>query len=137
MISLIAVTPKQSCLTAVRINPTVVDIKRFSGQVTIHRSLDEIPPDHWNALVPEDSPILQHQFLTALERTGCVRPDTGWEPHHLALYRADHLLAAAPCYLKYHSYGEYIFNVARPTPPVAQPLLMASRVRSVVESLAE
>ena len=105
-----AATPKQSGLTAVRINPTVGDNKWFSGQVTIHRSLDEIAPDHWNALVPEDSPILQHQFLTALERTGCVIPDTGWEPHHLALYRADHLLAAAPCYLKYHSYGEYIFD---------------------------
>ena len=70
----------------------------------------DFAPDHWNALVPEDSPILQHQFLTAFERTGCVIPDTGWEPHHLAIYHTDHLLAAAPCYLKYHSYGEYIFD---------------------------
>ena len=101
-----ATTPEQSGLTAVRINPTVGDNKWFSGQVTIHRSLDEIDPDHWNTLVPEDSPILNHQFLTAFERTGCVIPNTGWEPHHLAIYNADHLLAAAPCYLKYHSYGE-------------------------------
>jgi hypothetical protein len=105
-----ATTPEESGLTAVRINPTVGNNKWFSGQVTIHRSLDEIAPDHWNALVPGDSPNLRHQFLTAFERTGCVIPDTGWEPHHLAIYHADHLLAAAPCYLKYHSYGEYIFD---------------------------
>ena len=103
-------TPEQSGLTAVRINPTAGNNKWFSGQVTIHRSLDEIAPDHWNALVPGDSPTLQHQFLTAFERTGCVIPDTGWEPHHLAIYHADHLVAATPCYLKYHSYGEYIFD---------------------------
>jgi hypothetical protein len=103
-------TPEQGGLTAVHIDPTIGDNKWFSGEVTVHRSLDEIAPDHWNALVPGDSPILQHEFLTALEHTGCVIRDTGWEPHHLAIYHADQLLAAAPCYLKYHSYGEYIFD---------------------------
>jgi hypothetical protein len=110
MISSKETTPEQSGLTGLRINMTGEDNKWFSGHVTIHRSLDEIAPDHWNALVPGDSPILQHQFLAAFERTGCVIPDTGWEPHHLAIYDSGQLLAAAPCYLKYHSYGEYIFD---------------------------
>ena len=91
-------------------NTTSGNNKWFSGEVTIHHSLDEIPPDHWNALVPEDSPILQHQFLTAFERARCVTKDTGWEAHHLALYDEGRLIAAAPCYLKHHSYGEYIFD---------------------------
>ena len=61
-------------------------------------------------MVPTDSPLLQHQFLAALENTGCVSKDTGWQPKHLAIYNNKQLLAAAPCYLKFHSYGEYIFD---------------------------
>lgn len=81
---------------------------------TVH-SLAAIPPEQWNR-VAGDNPFLQHEFLVALERTGCVGAETGWEPMHLVLHaeapgRGD-LLGAVPLYLKRHSYGEYVFDWA-------------------------
>jgi predicted N-acyltransferase len=71
----------------------------------------ELPADAWNALAG-DSPFLQHAFLHALEATGCVGPDIGWEPVHLALFRNGQLDAAMPLYVKHHSWGEFVFDWA-------------------------
>jgi predicted N-acyltransferase len=65
----------------------------------------------WDALAG-DSPFVQHAFLHALETTGCVGPDIGWEPVHLALFRNDKLEAAMPLYVKHHSWGEFVFDWA-------------------------
>ncbi|HWR76901.1 MAG TPA: GNAT family N-acetyltransferase [Thiobacillus sp.] len=67
--------------------------------------------DAWNALAG-DSPFLRHAFLHALETTGCVGADIGWEPVHLALFRGDRLDAAMPLYIKHHSWGEFVFDWA-------------------------
>ena len=56
--------------------------------------------------------MLRHEFLQALESSGAVCRDTGWKPCHLGLTRDDRLVAAVPCYLKSHSYGEFIFDWA-------------------------
>ena len=56
-----------------------------------------------------DAPFLRFEWLDALERTGCVEAARGWLPHHLALYRGEKLLAAAPAYLKSHSEGADCF----------------------------
>ena len=53
---------------------------------------------------------MSHEFLHALERTGCLRVDYGWQAHHLALYDGDALVAAAPVYLKGNSHGEFVFD---------------------------
>jgi predicted N-acyltransferase len=37
-------------------------------------------------------------------------PAAGWAPWHLALYEAGRLVAAAPCYLKGNSHGEFVFD---------------------------
>ena len=71
----------------------------------------ELPADAWNALAG-DSPFLQHAFLHALEATGCVGADIGWEPVHLALFRNGQLVAAMPLYVKHHSWGEFVFDWA-------------------------
>ncbi|HMA10914.1 MAG TPA: GNAT family N-acetyltransferase [Steroidobacteraceae bacterium] len=71
----------------------------------------ELPADAWNALAG-DSPFLQHAFLDALETTGCVGADIGWEPVHLALFRDGRLDAAMPLYVKHHSWGEFVFDWA-------------------------
>ena len=63
----------------------------------------------WNRVAGE-SPFLQHAFLHALETTGCVGPDIGWEPVHLALFRNGQLDAAMPLYVKHHSWGEFVFD---------------------------
>ncbi|MEP6483892.1 MAG: GNAT family N-acetyltransferase [Rudaea sp.] len=75
-----------------------------------HSRLSEIDAAQWNALLPDDNPFVDHAFLSGLEQHGCLQPRRGWNAHHLALYRDDRLVAAAPCYLKGNSHGEYVFD---------------------------
>lgn len=76
-------------------------------------SLAELDAKEFDALVDDDQPFLKHAFLQALELSGCVSRATGWQPHHFAIKNdRGHLLAFAPVYLKYHSYGEYVFDWA-------------------------
>ncbi len=77
-----------------------------------HARIAEIPASDWNALIGTDQPFLQHGFLDALEQSGSIRADYGWQPHHFALYEGDRLVAAAPVYLKGNSHGEFIFDWA-------------------------
>jgi hypothetical protein len=75
-----------------------------------HRSIAEFRADAWDALRAEANPFVSHAFLSALEDTGCVSPDWGWQAHHLGLYEEDRLVAAAPLYLKGNSHGEFVFD---------------------------
>jgi predicted N-acyltransferase len=46
-----------------------------------------------------------------LEASRSVGPRTGWQPNHLLVETRDGtLIGAAPCYLKSHSRGEYVFD---------------------------
>ncbi len=76
-----------------------------------HRSIREIPEERWQALVGTDAiPFYRWAWLDALESSGSVVPDQGWQPLHLALWRGDTPIAVAPLYLKGHSYGEFVFD---------------------------
>ncbi|MDZ7840808.1 MAG: GNAT family N-acetyltransferase [Gammaproteobacteria bacterium] len=78
-------------------------------------SLDEIDAAVWDRLNRGDYPFARHAFLAGLERTGCVRAETGWQPRHLLVYEnaaADTPVGAVPLYLKSHSWGEYVFDWA-------------------------
>ena len=66
----------------------------------------------WERLDHRDNPFLAHTFLAALEASGSICPETGWEPHHLALFQDDKLVAFAPTYVKSHSHGEFVFDWA-------------------------
>ncbi|WP_199097967.1 GNAT family N-acetyltransferase [Dyella sp. ASV21] len=79
-------------------------------EARFHSRIDEIPAAAWDALRADDNPFVSHAFLAALERTGCIRPDWGWQAHHLGLYEDDRLIAAAPLYLKGNSHGEFVFD---------------------------
>jgi uncharacterized protein len=70
----------------------------------------EIAAADWNALAPPGHPFLRHEYLAALEDSGSVGGDSGWQAHHLLLQEGSRLLAAMPCYLKQHSWGEYVFD---------------------------
>ena len=64
-----------------------------------------------DALKTEYNPFVSHAFLSALERSQSATGRTGWAPQHLLVEAADgELLGAAPCYLKSHSRGEYVFD---------------------------
>ena len=83
--------------------------EKFHLEVIDH--LSEVSAADWNTLLDIDAgPFLQHGFLSALEETGCVGKNTGWQVAHLVLRQADQLLGAMPLYLKRHSYGEFVFD---------------------------
>jgi len=64
----------------------------------------------WDRLSAGD-PFVSHAFLAALEDSGSVGPGTGWTPAPILVEDdAEHLIAAAPAYLKTHSQGEYVFD---------------------------
>jgi predicted N-acyltransferase len=81
----------------------------------IINQIAEIDAESWDRLNPAGNPFLRHAFLDGLERTGCVRPETGWQPQHILVYEdagAARPAGAAPLYVKSHSWGEYVFDWA-------------------------
>jgi predicted N-acyltransferase len=75
--------------------------------------LSAVAADEWNSLVSRRYPFLRHEFLTALETHGCLGERFGWLPQHLLLRDpAGRPQAAAPLYLKFNSYGEFVFDWA-------------------------
>jgi predicted N-acyltransferase len=83
--------------------------------VEVVSAIDALAAEAWDACANPDpatfNPFLAHAFLKALEDAGSVGARTGWSPRHLALKdRSGRLIACAPCYLKSHSRGEYVFD---------------------------
>ena len=70
----------------------------------------QIAAAEWNRLAGADYPFIRHEFLAALEDSGAVAPETGWQPCHLVMSRRGKTAAVMPLYLKTHSYGEYVFD---------------------------
>jgi len=111
-------------------------------------------PRAWDRLSADD-PFLSHAFRTELEECGSVGPGTGWTPAPILVEDdADHLVAAAPAYLKTHSQGEYVFDhgwaeaweraggqyypklqVAVPFTPVPGPRLLGSRPQQLLAAI--
>ena len=135
-------------------------------RIRIAAAMAEIPAGDWNACAAgcqlhavdedeagrfdasagdPDNPFVSHAFLAALEQSHAVGGRTGWQPRHLlAETAAGAIIGAAPCYLKSHSKGEYVFDhgwadaferaggdyypklqVAVPFTPVTGPRLLA------------
>ena len=81
-----------------------------------------IAPENWNncahsvenfdsLTVDTRNPFVSAEFLSALQVSGSATPETGWAGAHILIEdSAKTLLAAAPCYLKSHSMGEYVFD---------------------------
>jgi predicted N-acyltransferase len=79
-------------------------------------SLAQVDAAAWNALANPPGqpyyPFADWAFLEALERSGSVRAEVGWAPHHLILERDGTMVGALPLYLKAHSRGEFVFDYA-------------------------
>ena len=102
------------------------------------------PPDLSTRGQPSN-PFISNDFLSSLEASNSVGARTGWQPRHLLAEDASGaLLGCAPCYVKSHSRGEYVFDhgwaeafehaggdyypklqVAVPFTPVTGPRLLA------------
>ncbi len=58
------------------------------------------------------NPFTSHAFLLALEQSKSAIAKTGWAASHLVLEENGEIVGVAPCYLKSHSMGEYVFDHA-------------------------
>jgi predicted N-acyltransferase len=105
--------------------------------------------------VAADDPFVSHAFLSSLEDSGSVGPGTGWTPAPILVEDGgDHLVAAAPAYLKTHRQGEYVFDhgwaeawqraggeyypklqVAVPFTPVPGPRLLGARPQQLLAAI--
>lgn len=111
--------------------------------LTIAESLDDISEEDWQRLAG-GNPFVGYRFLRLLQTCGCANAATGWHPRFMLLHRERDLVAAAPCYLKTHSRGEFVFDqswaqafsengldyypkllIAAPFTPVQGPRLLA------------
>jgi uncharacterized protein len=79
-------------------------------------SLQDISAEDWNACAHSTggatNPFISHAFLLALELSGSATAKTGWAAQHLILKNDDAIVGVAPCYVKSHSMGEYVFDHA-------------------------
>ena len=80
------------------------------------RGIDEIDRAVWDACANPPgaafNPFVAHDFFAALEASGSVCAQTGWQPLHLVLQEGAEVIGCAPLYLKAHSQGEYVFDHA-------------------------
>jgi predicted N-acyltransferase len=96
-------------------------------RIRIVPAIRDIPAQAWDACAnpveslsqgadskSQDSPynpFISHAFLLALEASGSAAARAGWQPQHLVAEDADGaVVGVAPCYLKSHSRGEYVFD---------------------------
>lgn len=133
------------------------------AELELGEGVRQLAAGEWNALVGEESPFLEWEWLASLEDAGCVGPETGWAPRPLLLREAGRLVAACPLYVKGNSEGEFVFDfgwaeaagragidyypkllVGVPFTPVTGARLLtapgedrARRLRQLAEALAE
>lgn len=79
-------------------------------QVKQINSLTEVNAISWNNLVKNNDLFVRHEFLLALEQSGSISAEKGWQSKHLLVFKQQELIAAMPLYLKNHSRGEYVFD---------------------------
>lgn len=81
-------------------------------RAAVVEEISALPALEWNALSDGENPFVRHEFLLALERSGCIGADAGWQPWFVTLSDERGLAAAVPAWLKNHSYGEFVFDFA-------------------------
>src|SRR5262245_4839477 len=70
----------------------------------------QVPPAAWNALVGDESPFLEWEWLASLEESGAASHTTGWAARPLVIRAGGRVVAACPLYVKSHSEGEFVFD---------------------------
>jgi predicted N-acyltransferase len=79
----------------------VLDFKLFNSYITLPTELDNFIGNNllWNL-----------DFLKTLEQSGSIGLNTGWDPNPLVIYENKSIVGFVPMFIKYHSYGEYVFD---------------------------
>lgn len=80
-------------------------------QAKVLSTIHEVKADDWDSCAGNSNPFISHAFLSSLEDSHSTGADVGWMPQHIVIEDNNGcVLAAAPLYLKNHSYGEYVFD---------------------------
>ncbi len=78
----------------------------------ICNSIDEISKADFQNL-DNINPFMKYDFLWSLENSGCASDAFGWVPNHIIQKdELGHLSCFTPAYIKYNSFGEYVFDHA-------------------------
>ncbi len=80
------------------------------AEIELLDGVSQVPAREWNALVAQESPFLEWEWLASLEDAGVVGEGTGWQPRPLVAREGGRLVAACPLYLKGNSEGEFVFD---------------------------
>ena len=80
------------------------------ADVKISEGVAALPREEWNALVGDESPFLEWDWLASLEDAGTLTGTSGWLSHPLVVRENGRILAACPLYVKGHSQGEFVFD---------------------------
>ena len=78
--------------------------------IKVLQSIADADAERWDACAGDGNPFVSHAFLKALEESQAASGESGWLPQHVAVEKSGRLIGAAPCYLKSHSYGDYVFD---------------------------
>ncbi len=83
--------------------------------VKVLANISDANAEEWDACAgvraPDGNPFVSHAFLHALEASGSVRAESGWQPQHLIVEDENgRIEGAVPMYFKSHSMGEYVFD---------------------------
>lgn len=79
-------------------------------ELTLAGGIRSVGRDTWTSLAPAGNPFLAYAFLDAMEASGSAAAKAGWQPLHLVAREHGAAVAAAPLYVKGHSWGEYVFD---------------------------
>ena len=83
--------------------------------IRVHPDPSALDGVAWNALLAQQSrptPFMRWEYLAAMQTSGSAVARSGWAARFVTVHRGEQLVAAAPAYLKAHSYGEYVFDWA-------------------------
>jgi uncharacterized protein len=80
--------------------------------LTVATDLGMVGATEWDALTGHADPFLEHAFLRALEASNVIGPQTVCEPRYILARRAGTLVGAAALFVKWDSYGEFVFDWA-------------------------
>jgi predicted N-acyltransferase len=80
-------------------------------KIRLVQDLNDIDPQVWRRLESPDFPFNDLDFFRALDRSGSIGQGTGWQSLYLlAENGAAETIGLLYCFIKQHSFGEYIFD---------------------------
>ena len=86
--------------------------KDYKLEISSIKSIRFLQKKVWDPLVKEDTPLFNYDFLNCLERSGCTKTETGWEPNHFIIKKNQKTICIVPTFRKFNSNGEFVFDHA-------------------------